>query len=199
LVLLVTAHNNDAATVSSESLTATDVTFGTISNRASAAASGGNDHRHLVYTVPVSSVTGTPNVAATWAYTASGSVSGATAFVRIRSLYNAPNEVYITTSANIADTGEATTARLTAPASKTTGDFDTGRRWDAENGTDSTDITTDNYSEFEWLVALSATPVASDYYDFRVYAGSSALDTYTVTPRWSIPGSGGLLLRRRRN
>lgn len=98
------------------------------------------------------------------------------------------NEVYVTTSANIAAGGEATTARLTAPAS---GSFVTGRRWDDENGTDSIDITDGDYTELEWLVALSSTPVATDYFEFRTYAGSNPLDTYTLTPRWTIPGGGG--------
>lgn len=101
------------------------------------------------------------------------------------------NEVYITTSANITGGGEATTARLTAPSGKTTGDFTTGRRWDDENGSDSIDIAEDFYTELEWLVALSSTPSPDDFFDFRVYAGSSALDTYTVTPRWAIPSAGG--------
>jgi hypothetical protein len=110
---------------------------------------------------------------------------------RLSVTWTVPNEVYITTSGNITASGEATTARLTAPAGKSTSDFVTGRRWDDENGTDSIDITTDDYTEVEWLVALSATPAIADYFDFRVYAGSSALDTYTVTPRWTIPGAGG--------
>lgn len=108
---------------------------------------------------------------------------------------NAPtitNEVYIDASANITAGGEATTARLTAPSGKTTGDFVTGRRWDDENGTDTIDVTTDDYTEVEWKVALSSTPVANDYYDFRVYAGATnALDTYTQLPRWTIPSAGG--------
>ncbi len=100
------------------------------------------------------------------------------------------NEVYVTASSNIASGGEATTARLTAPSGKSTSDFVTGRRWDDENGTDTIDITTDDYSETEWNVALSSAPSASDYFDVRVYAGSSALDTYSVTPRWTIPSGG---------
>lgn len=99
------------------------------------------------------------------------------------------NEVYITPSANIASGGEATTARLTAPSGKSTSDFVTGRRWDNENGTDTIDITTDDYTEVEWLVALTSAPADGDYFEFRVYAGSSALDTYTVTPKWTV-GSG---------
>jgi hypothetical protein len=103
--------------------------------------------------------------------------------------WTTPNQVYVTTSANIADTGEATTARLTAPSGKTTGDFVTGRRWDAENGTDPLDITTDDYTEVEWLVFIAASAAAADYFDFRVYAGGSALDTYSLTPRWTIPST----------
>jgi hypothetical protein len=95
------------------------------------------------------------------------------------------NDVYITTSTNIAAGGEVTTARLTAPSGKTTSDFTTGRRWDDENGTDTIDILTDDYTEVEWCVILK-TGAASDYFDFRTYAADVALDTYTVTPRWSV-------------
>jgi hypothetical protein len=113
---------------------------------------------------------------------------------RLSVAWTIPNEIYINTSANITASGEATTFRLTAPAGKATSDFVTGRRWDDENGTDSIDITTDDYTEVEWLVALSATPAISDYFEFRVYAAAAALDTYTVTPRWTIPGAGGSIL-----
>jgi len=99
------------------------------------------------------------------------------------------NEIYVATSANIAAGGEATTARLTAPSGKTTSDFVTGRRWDDENGTDSIDITADDYTEVEWCLRAQSPAETDDYYEFRVYAGSTALDTYTVTPKWTI-GSG---------
>jgi len=100
------------------------------------------------------------------------------------------NEIYVGLSSNITAGGEATTARLTAPSGKTTGDFMTGRRWDDENGSDSIDITADDYTEAEWNLTMSSAPATSDYFDFRVYAGGSALDTYTLTPRWTV-GSGG--------
>ena len=103
------------------------------------------------------------------------------------------NEVYITTSANITAGGEATTARLTAPSGKSTSDFVTGRRWDDENGTDTIDITTDDYTEVEWAVALSSAPADTDYFEFRVYAGAAALSTYTLTPKWTV-GSGGTVV-----
>lgn len=105
------------------------------------------------------------------------------------------NEVYISASANIAAGGEATTARLTAPSGKTTSDFVTGRRWDNENGTDTIDITTDDYTEVEWNVFIASSANPSDYFDFRVYEGSAPFATYTVTPRWTIPAAGGSVTR----
>jgi hypothetical protein len=103
------------------------------------------------------------------------------------------NEVYVSTSANITAGGEATTARLTAPSGKSTSDFVTGRRWDDENGNDTINLTLDDYTEVEWLVALSSAPVDTDYFEFRVYAGSTALTTYTLTPKWTV-GSGGTIV-----
>lgn len=96
------------------------------------------------------------------------------------------NQVYISASSNITAGGEATTARLTAPAGKSTSDFTTGRRWDNENGTDTIDIVTDDYTEVEWSLTTQAPAAASDYFDFRVYADGVALNTYTATPRWTI-------------
>lgn len=113
---------------------------------------------------------------------------------RLSVTWTTPNQVYVTTSANITAGGEATTARLTAPAGKSTSDFVTGRRWDDENGTDTIDITTDDYTEVEWLTFIASSAANDDFFDFRVYAGSSALNTYTVTPRWTIPGAGGTVV-----
>lgn len=96
------------------------------------------------------------------------------------------NEIYVATSANITAGGEATTARLAAPSGKTTGDFVTGRRWDDENGSDSIDITTDDYTELEWCLLAQSPAVNGDYFDLRVYAGGSALNSYSVTPRWTL-------------
>jgi hypothetical protein len=107
------------------------------------------------------------------------------------------NQVYVSTSSNVTAGGEATTARLTAPSGKTTSNFTTGRRWDDENGTDSIDIASGNYTEVEWVLTTQGASNA-DYFDFRVYAGAAALDTYTLTPRWTIttvvthPSTGAL-------
>jgi hypothetical protein len=105
--------------------------------------------------------------------------------------FTTTNEIYISSSANIVAGGEDTTARLSPPSSKTTTDFVTGRRWDDENGTDTTDITTDDYSEFEWPVFLASSLTNGDYVDFRLYAGSNAFSSYTITPRWTVGTGGG--------
>jgi hypothetical protein len=97
-----------------------------------------------------------------------------------------PYELGITLSSNVASGGEATTARLTAPSGKTTSNFTTGRRWDDENGSDSIDITADYYTELEWVLTTQSPATNGDYFEFRVYDGDSALDTYTVTPKWTI-------------
>jgi hypothetical protein len=193
--LILVAHASPSDTggvVGSPSLTATGTTFGSLTSRASIAVTGGNDHRHVIYTA---SVTDAGSAAApTFAYTASGTnsgnASGPAVFVRIRA-YRAPNtnEVKIPASANITAGGEATTARLTAPSGKTTSDFDTGRRWDDENGTDSVDITLDDYTELEWPVYIGSTAATNDTFDFRV----AGLDTYSATPRWTIAAASGAI------
>lgn len=104
------------------------------------------------------------------------------------------NEVYIATSSNITGGGEATTAQLTAPSGKSTSDFVTGRMWDDENGTDPINITTDDYTEIEWCLKAQSPAVNTDYFEFRVYNGSSAFDSYTVTPKWTIGASGSYSL-----
>jgi hypothetical protein len=92
----------------------------------------------------------------------------------------------VSLSSNIAAGGEATTAQLTAPSGKTTGDFDAGRVWDDENGSDSIDITSGNYTELEWC--LQATVDSEEVsYDFRVVLNDgTVLDTYTVTPQLTV-------------
>lgn len=96
--------------------------------------------------------------------------------------------VFVSASSNVTAGGEATTVQLSAPSGKATSDFDTGRLWDDENGSDSIDITADDYTELEWSLRLQSPAVDADAYDFRVYAGSTALDTYTVTPRVTVGG-----------
>lgn len=122
--------------------------------------------------------------------TATGDTSTTHAYITI-ALAPAPVPVFISTSSNITAGGEATTAQLTPPSGKTTSDFTTGRMWDNENGTDTIDIATNGYTEIEWSLQAQSPATTSDVYQFRVYQGSSPLNTYTLTPQWTI-GSGSV-------
>lgn len=94
----------------------------------------------------------------------------------------------LSASSNIAAGGEDTTARLTAPSGKSSvTDFDTGRRWDDENGTDAINITEDDYTELEWALEATGNAIDAGDYDFRVVLNDeTTLDTYTVTPTWTV-------------
>lgn len=86
-----------------------------------------------------------------------------------------------------AGTPGATTARLTAPATKTTGDFDAGRFEEAANPATAVNITSDNYTEMVW--SIEAKTLAREVaYQFRVTKSGDVLDTYTVTPQMTITG-----------
>jgi len=83
-LLIAVSQRVDSATQSAQSITASGITFGTRTNRATTAVTTGHDHRHVVDTVPVSS--GSASVAPVWAYTASAACSGGCVFVRLREI-----------------------------------------------------------------------------------------------------------------
>lgn len=113
--------------------------------------------------------------------------------------------IYIATSSNITASGDATTAQLNAPSGKSTSDFVTGRMWDDENGTDSINITTDDYTELEWCLQAQSPAANGDIYEFQVWKADSPLHTYTLLPTWAIgtpagsPITANLLLSMRFN
>ncbi len=190
LVLVGTAQCTDSATQSAQAISASGITFGTRTNRASTAVTTGNYHRYVLDSIPITS--GSGNVSPTWSHTNSANASGVTTFLVLRArLPEVVNELYVAQSANIPDGGEDTTPRLDPPSGKTIANFVTGRRWDDENGTDIINITADGYAPVEWCLRAQAPAQNGDYYEFRVYAGSTALDAYPVTPRWTIGTGGG--------
>lgn len=91
----------------------------------------------------------------------------------------------MTPSTNITD-GEATTARLTAPAGKTTGDFDAGKIHDTSNPAGSVDIGEDGYTEMEYCIRPKIGAVVDATYEFRLV--NTDLDTYTEYPEMTIEG-----------
>lgn len=103
----------------------------------------------------------------------------------------------LSASANITASGENTTAQLTAPSGKTTGDFGGGRIQDDENPGDAVDLAADEYREDEWSIEAVA-PSDGTYlgaqvtetYQFRLLIDGEEIDTYTVTPEWTISSGG---------
>ena len=83
VVVVSNAQRVDTVTQSSQSLTASGITFGTRTNRATVAVTTGNDIRHVIDTY-AAITSGTATVAPTWSYTASASCSAAIHFLRLR-------------------------------------------------------------------------------------------------------------------
>lgn len=100
------------------------------------------------------------------------------------------SQIYVATSTNFTD-GTATTARLTAPSGKTSGaDFEAGEIKDTGNAI-TLNLGSGKYTEVAWNLNTQSPAAGGDYWDLRVYAGSSPLDTYTVTGRLTLSGGGG--------
>jgi hypothetical protein len=187
LVFVASAASEDTASFASQALSQTGVTYGSMTERADSAITTGNDLRLVVTEHPVSS--GTSSAAATYTMTASGTGStntaGASVMIRLR---QADAPIQLAASGNIASGGANTTAQLTAPSGKSTSDFVAGRIQDDENPADAVNITSNDYTELEWCVTATAAASVSDVYQFRVTSGGTALDSYTVTPQWTIDG-----------
>lgn len=189
LVFVASASSEDTATFASQALTQAGVTYGTMVERADTAIATGNDLRIIVSEHPITS--GTSSAAATYTMTASSTnaanSAGASIMIRARAV---SQPILLNASSNITASGENTTAQLTAPSGKTTGDFVAGRIQDDENPADSVDIGADQYTEMEWSIIASSTAQVDDVYQFRVTNNGTALNTYTVTPEWTIAATG---------
>lgn len=82
--------------------------------------------------------------------------------------------------------GDVTTAQLNAPTSKTTADFQAGILSESSSPMGSLNLTSGKYTELEWVLAASTSAVTGTQYEFRVTNAGTALDTYSVTPKWTI-------------
>jgi hypothetical protein len=100
--------------------------------------------------------------------------------------------VQLATSSNIAaSAATSTTARLTAPSGKTTGDFQAGRISDDTNPLPAIDLASGKYTELAWAVKIVSPAVAAEQFEFRVVDSTDApINTYTVTPRLTVEGGG---------
>lgn len=185
IVITSSAVNGDLFNVYLPTLTATGITVAGNAQAGISSTTQGNDT--TLVTTAHRVVSGTSSAAPVLAMTVSGNntnnPTGPTIFMRIRQL-DAP--IILGSSANISASGQSTTAQLTAPSGKSTSDFVTGRMQDDENPADAIDITNDDYTELEWSLQATDQATASSVYHFRVTNNGAALDTYSVTPQWTI-------------
>lgn len=92
----------------------------------------------------------------------------------------------LASSTNFADS-DATTAQLDAPSGKTSGaDFQAGEMCETSNPAPAIDLGSGKYTEIEWNIQATSDAVNAQQYEFRVTYNGASLDTYTVTPKWTI-------------
>ena len=96
--------------------------------------------------------------------------------------------IILVDSGNIAAGGStSTTAQLTAPDGKSSGsDFQAGKISDDTNPMPAVDLGSGKYTELEWCLIATDAAQEDDIYEFRVTVNGTALDTYSVTPQWTI-------------
>lgn len=84
---------------------------------------------------------------------------------------------------------------MTAPAGKSGAEFFTGRRWDDENGVDSLTPSADGWTKIAWAIIADPLVVQNgEQYEFRIIANGAPLNTYSVTPQWTIGTAGALVV-----
>jgi len=92
----------------------------------------------------------------------------------------------LASSTQFADS-DATTAQLTAPSGKTSGaDFQAGEMCETSNPAPAINLGSGKYTEVEWCVQATSAAVDAEQYEFRVTYNGVSLDTYSVTPKWTI-------------
>lgn len=82
--------------------------------------------------------------------------------------------------------GAVTTAQLTAPVSKTTSNFQGGTINETSNPAATLDLASGKYTELEWCIIANTDSVNATQYEFQVTYNGTALDLYSVTPKWTI-------------
>lgn len=130
--------------------------------------------------------------------TATGDSSTTHAYITIALAPVAPivHPILLSPSAFVsAAAADTTTPQLTPPSGKTTANHQAARVSDDTNPLPAIDPATGVYLEAEYsLAAQSGVATGAQEYEFRVTKAGTALDSYTVTPSWTIAsGSGGVV------
>jgi hypothetical protein len=86
----------------------------------------------------------------------------------------------------VAGGGTDTTAQLTPPSGKTTGNFQAGKISDDTNPLASIDPASGVYIEVEFCITATDTAEDGGTYQFRITDNGTPVDTYTLTPTWTV-------------
>lgn len=161
------------------------------SNGTGGTAPGGAGGGSGGHTVPSNGGVGTAGkIILTWQdpiYANVASTLDALTIVSTANVANAVAKFTLSASANItANAATNSTAQLTAPANKTTANFQAGKISDDTNPLPAIDLDANKYTEVEWCVAAGATVANSEVYTFRVTSNGTALDTYSANAAWTI-------------
>lgn len=89
-------------------------------------------------------------------------------------------------SSNFTD-GTNTTAQLTAPSGKTSADFQAGEMCETSNPAPAINLASGKYTEVEWCIQATTYAEDAAQYEFRItYFNSNSLNSYLITPKWTI-------------
>jgi len=142
----------------------------------------GNDNS--LYLTEGTQATAGSSAAATATQTALGPDAGVSVLLALKIEPDYP--ILLTASTYIGASGSNTAPQMTPPTGKTTAVFGDGRIQDDENPADSVNIDEDEYTEFEWCLEATSEATVGDVYQFRLTDNGTLLDTYAITPEWTI-------------
>lgn len=174
IVNIATRDNDSAAAAWSAQANAS---LGSVTERVDTGSTSGNGGG---YTVTTGTLATAGNSGATTA-TVTSTVDGHMTIALVP-----PSPILLmSASANITAGGaQATTAQLTGPG----GSFTAGVISDDTNPSGTVDIGSGNYTELEYSIQFSSAATYTDVYNFRITANGTALDTYSVTPNYTLSG-----------
>lgn len=102
--------------------------------------------------------------------------------IALRPAFNDPQITLSLSGYIAASAADPTTAQLSVPGGKS---FTAGKISDDTNPV-TVDIAENRYTELEFCLIATAAAAVDDIYTFRMTANGVAIDTYTVTPQWTI-------------
>lgn len=127
----------------------------------------------------------TPKGAINWAASIDPTNTFNTTVVPVLTNNGTINAFSLSLSSNFVN-GAPTTARMTPPSGKTTADFTAGSINETSNPAAGVDIGNNKYTEMAWCIQATSNAINGGIYNFRITSSGTPLDTYTVTPQWTI-------------